>query len=582
MSDFLRNLPQDAVDFKARDVISTETTELNFDQVFEAVDGYKGKGFEEIENVENLGLVEYLQRLKADRGRYLGNIVHQGVRDHHGMAEHSVGLGEYDCELELIIKSGGLISTIGKALKNEGELKKAAAEIRKSVADGALVSEAIDDYIYRQHEAGAAHDMQGLTDDLAVHMSTNYIIDVHYGAETGNECFIVLPEKVGLKDKIFFGKAQDSGSRHTQYNDVYIWPSKDESNDLKINGTLLFLPRDNQVDVRTGSTYEVVGDKVVVDTQKIDRVSDNIGKIKELKPDWVMSKDEGGFSPSFEELLKRGYIKLDSKNIYQVTTAGQSNIGQDFWGQFDQYIKAVVEAGITDIQTFERFFSHYPESVNSEKEKILSAVDPKDREFLEQILNQVLKTSRSEDLRYGFESIFNPSQFKKEYLPKFREVVRKKGIDPEKLEEILKRNNILQLAERYFSRYTNYYQSLADKSYGIFYKKPENKVRSKDYYHNFICQRLKDVKITTVQAGKQDIVEYRGVNEKGEAEVVRVVFYSAKDPNTAVEGFYYDMSIKFDSTILGENGVGNTDYAGVKYSHDVDLLKSKLLTMVQA
>ncbi|GEM_PF-6019732 len=87
MNDILSYSPPGAAEFQApRDFSSpVEVVELDFDKIKHEVADYCGEGFEDVESVENLTLVEYLQRLKADRGRYLGNIIHQGVRDHRGI-----------------------------------------------------------------------------------------------------------------------------------------------------------------------------------------------------------------------------------------------------------------------------------------------------------------------------------------------------------------------------------------------------------------------------------------------------------------------------------------------------------------
>lgn len=470
-----------------------EVVELDFDKIKYEIAGYNGEGFENIEKVEDLTLVEYLQRLKADRGRYLGNIVHQGIRDHRGMADHIAGLGEYDRELELIVESGRLISSIGKVLNNKDRLTKIADKIRTKISEGESLAKAVDDCLYTEFQAGA-DTLQGITDALAVHASTNYIIDIHYGGETGNESFVIFPEKVVLKDKIFFGRAVDTDySRATQYNDVYLWPQKEVPNELKINGAMLFLPRENQVDKNTGSIYDVVNEKAVLDTEKIDK----------------------------EDL------------------------------------------GLT-----------------ADKENILANAEAGDREVLKKLLLKILETGRHSDMGYAFQAFFDPNVFKPEFLQGFKDRVKQFGLSPDVLDKIFARNNNIQLVKDFFQKYSNHYSNLADSSHGSFYKRPEKTILSKDYYHQFICKRLKDVKVVSISTDKQNIVEYRGVNEKGEQEIIRVVFFSNPDPNKAIEGFYDDISIDFDQTILGEDGVGSVDYNNVSYRHEYDLLKQKLVELV--
>jgi len=497
MNDTLYHLPTGAAEFKApRDFHPpVEMVELDFDKIKHEVADYSGKGFENVEKVENLTLVEYLQRLKADRGRYLGNIVHQGVRDHRGMDDHVVGLGEYDRELELIIKSGSLISSVGKVLKNEQKIAQIADEIRMKVIAGVPLEAAVDDCLYTKYQAGA-DTLQGVSDALAVHASTNFIIDAHYGAETGNESFIIFPEKVVLKDKVFFGRAVDtSKSRTTQHNDVYLWPQKEVPNELKINGAILFLPRDNKVDKNTGSTYDVVNEKAVIDTEKID--------------------------------------------------------------------------------------DHDADLVAA-KENILTRAQPEDADVLKKILLKILETKRYSEISFAFQAFFDPSVFKPEFLQGFKDKIKEIGFDPDELDKLFIRNNNLQLVGDFFQRHSNHYNNLASSNHGLFYKRPEHTVLSKDYYNRFICERLKDVKVVSVSAGKQDIVEYRGINDAGEEEVIRVVFYSDHDPNQAIEGFYNDLSIDFDQTILGQDGVGSVDYGDVSYRYEYNKLRHRLVELVNS
>lgn len=586
MTDYANSLPEDVVNFKAPDltgnipvldVAKTPNVEvLDFDVVKKEVGNYQGEGFEKVEKVEDLTLAEYLQRLKADQGRYLGNIVHQGVRDHLGMEEHSTGLGEYDRELELIIESGGLISAIEKTLKNQEKLNQAAIEVRKKIADGLTIEEALNQYLFETYQADR-DELQGMTDDLAIHVSTNYIVDSAYGAETGNESFIIFPERVGLKGKIFFGRSSDTHvSRETQYNDVYIWPENEEPNEMGINGAIIFLPRDNQVGKKTGSTYEVENGKAVLDIEQIERLFANAGKIVELRPPvWMRTKSGENIVVSFEELLKNHFIEVDSIHGYRVTYSGKEVMDQKFWDKFDLYIKAILEAGFSDVQRFDAEIYRYPINLASERDQILTGANEQDVEVIKRLLDTFLSTVNTSDIGKGFEAFLNPKDIKISEMPRIKEFVRQAGFDPVQLEEVFARNN-KEAIFSFFQKYLNIYKALVHSSHGNLYKRPAEAVKSKDYYDKLIRERLTDVKVTITTSDRQDIVEYRGINKLGKSEVLRVVFYSSHNPNKAVEGLYHDLKVNFDSTILGQNGVDNVNFSDVQYHHDLDRLKEKI------
>jgi hypothetical protein len=215
------------------------------------------------------------------------------------------------------------------------------------------------------------------------------------------------------------------------------------------------------------------------------------------------------------------------------------------------------------------------------KDQILSEIGEQDRTFLADLLKKLLETERVSEIGMAFMAILDPEQFKKEFLSVEEDRMRGFGVDVERLRKILDNDSTRLAVKDFFERYSDLYTSLANSGKGLFYKTAEQPVLSKNYYDNFIRQRLDGVQMTTVKSDKQDIVEYRGVNKEGQKEVLRVVYYRAHDPNEAIQEFYDDFEVDFDKTILGEGGKGSTSFTEVDFRYDYNRLKQKLVEMAQ-
>ena len=530
-----------------RDIISATTAEatkeeLELERVRDSIERYTGTGFSERAQ-ETAELTEYLQRLGKDKGRYFGNIVHQGVRDHFGKDDHIGGMGEYDAEMNSLIKDNNLRSRFCRQKKDPEYLAKVKTEVLRIMAEKGLSPQAAFQEYAETELSLKDTGPQGITDPLAVHLSSNSILNHFYGAETDNEAFIILPENLSLARRQYHSRAVDTDySRDTMYNDVYIWPEQEVESSISLNGGIIFVPRDNNVDEQNGSLYEIENGEVVIDIDKIAK-------------------------------FHKAISNLD-KSDYQ------------------NYRKEVIKAGKTlgfDENKLNRISNSNPQATE-EKERIESMFNGAELEEIKKYTQTVLLVnSRTSNLAMALASFSKPEELREEsrHLPK--EILADAGFNVEMLTRIFKDPVKKTAIEDFTQRYMQYYRYLAQNSAGFFYKPASKTTTSKKYYEKIIFDQLKDIKIREIKADNQDIVEYRGHDEEGKERVYRVVYYTNTDPSQAVRKFYQDLGIKFDDRVIDDTSdetdkktrdTKRTSYDEVQYRYDYNQLKANVLSQI--
>ncbi len=529
------------------DIISTTTAEatkeeLDLDTVKDSVENYTGEGFSE-RSQEKAELTEYLQRLGKDKGRYFGNIVHQGVRDHFGKSDHSSGLGEYANEIHNLVEDGALKSKMRRVQNDPAFLAEAKRKIAQIMeTEGSTVEEAFERFAHAEFIAGR-DDWQQLTDALGVHTSSNAILDTYYGTEDENESFVILPENLALVDRAYWSRGIDTDySRDTIYNDAYLWPQKGEPSEIALDGGLIFVPRDNLVDAESGSRYEVQNGNAVLDIEKIETV---LTKISEIE-----TTDYREQSIQIEKIIKE---IIGEKKAHRVT----------------------------------RELSHLDKLI-PEKEAIENMSSPEELTEVKNYLMAILtiKNRYNGPMGMALEYFSKPEELKEGYRHIPKETLAANGFNTDILEQVFSDPNKKAAIEKFINRYFQKYKEIATSTDGAFYRTAKNVIPAKKHYEEIFLKKFKNPKIREIKVENQDIVEYRGQDESGNEKVLRVVFYTNPDPNQAVRTFYKDIGIQFNDRLIDDTSdeadkatrdTKRTTYEDVKYRYDYEQLRTNIL-----
>ncbi|MCX6735251.1 MAG: hypothetical protein NTZ25_05090 [Candidatus Peregrinibacteria bacterium] len=529
------------------DIISTTTAEatkeeLDLKAVRDSVENYSGEGFSERAQ-EKAELTEYLQRLGKDKGRYFGNIVHQGVRDHFGKDDHMSGLGQYAAEINALINDDAIKSRLCRQKNDPEYIATVKLAVQKLMEEKNLSEEEAFQYFAETQLSLNEDGHQGITDGLAVHFSSNSILNVFYGAETDNEAFLIVPENIALTGRQYWSRAVDTAySRDTMYNDVYIWPEHGEENGISLNGSLIFVPRDNEIDEQNGSQYEIENGKVVVDIDKIEKFYKAISKL-----------DKSDYQNYRKEVIKVGKaLGFDEKKVDELST--------QYYGS--------------------------PE-VAEEKEKLESIFEGEELEEIKKYIKAVLLVdSKYSDIGIALTYFSELEELKESYRPLQKERLIRAGFNTDILDEIFADPVKKSAIQKFVDKYAENYSYLAKNSHGFFYKSATKSVAAKKYYEKLILAEFKDVKIREIKSATQDIVEYRGHDQNGKEKVLRVVYYTNTDPNRAVRKFYQDLGIQFDDRVIDDTSdeadkatrdTKRTTFEDVKYRYDYKQLRTNVL-----
>lgn len=199
------------------------------------------------EHLASLSLEEYIDLLRQYPSEFVTSALRQGVRD-HGWYEHNRGMGEFHNSVVHIFRSKRLRSAIGVCNHKEDQ-----GEAISYILD--LGSCASKDDAIRRLESMCNPKMQGdagtFSDRNSIHVSAEEVSDAFYGAETGNEFFIIHPSLHVASQYKFSGALNMSGG--DAHNNSWIWTG--EKDGMNVDAGIVFLPRDVLVDRNTGSRY---------------------------------------------------------------------------------------------------------------------------------------------------------------------------------------------------------------------------------------------------------------------------------------------------------------------------------------
>lgn len=220
-----------------------------------------------------LSTEEYIALWRRLNPYYFAHVTRHGFRDHVGNLSHSAGVGNFFDGLGGILRDEKMLRSpfgaVGlKSLEPESIerfLAYNAGLSHRYDIDQATTEDEIDEIIRSILDESMANAPK-YPDATAVHLSSNYPLDRYYGAEEGNEIFMIFPADF-VASQFTWGVnhdyAQDltrQGSNHyspidSMENDVFVWPATFHNPGIPIDAGIVFLPRNTVVDPDTGSRY---------------------------------------------------------------------------------------------------------------------------------------------------------------------------------------------------------------------------------------------------------------------------------------------------------------------------------------
>jgi len=207
------------------------------------------KTFFSLEYLSNLSLEEYTTLLKRFPNQMVTHVTRQGVRDHLGAVNHWNGINKFTDGFKDVVEAGTLKSAFGIIVTENAKEEEIANFLKLKYQ---TKEEAVNS-VESLFKEGTQHHDGSFVDKKTVHFATEEVADAHYGAETGNEIFFAYPSALIASQYFFNGQLSkaDGGSHNNQ------WVFLDEESGLDINAGLVFIPKNNQVDKKNGSKYEL-------------------------------------------------------------------------------------------------------------------------------------------------------------------------------------------------------------------------------------------------------------------------------------------------------------------------------------
>lgn len=207
-----------------------------------------------------LSLDEYMKVWGRLHPYFVAHITRQGVRDHNAMFYHSAGMHAYHNGFGDMLRDGHELRTpravrdrldpmdresIREFLRANGVFEQPSKEDAKSL---------IHDLLHASIATAPKY-----ADQAAVHFSAQIVLDKHYGCESDNEIFIVLPSDV-IASQYYFsfgGWEKDFTRRQSEdgWNDVFVWDREKVQTAIPLDAGIVFLPSATLVDPVTGSRY---------------------------------------------------------------------------------------------------------------------------------------------------------------------------------------------------------------------------------------------------------------------------------------------------------------------------------------
>ncbi len=204
------------------------------------------------EHLASLSVEDYALLMKRFPSEMVTHVTRQGVRDHTGMWEHTAGEGAFHNGFEKMLNEGALKSPLAIRLAEKGK-EQAVLDLLRSRQTGELPATQAEAYALL--DAYMRGGQGGYIDAASIHFAAEEVADHFYGSERGNEIFVAYPSAYIASQYHFSHGDLAPEKTGDQHNDAWVMTQEDRG--LKLDAGLVFIPKDAQVDPKTGSRYEV-------------------------------------------------------------------------------------------------------------------------------------------------------------------------------------------------------------------------------------------------------------------------------------------------------------------------------------
>ncbi len=226
------------------------------------------------EYLSSLMTEDYIKLLQRFPASFVTHVTRHGLRDHIGMIGSTGGLGEVWSSFKDILHETRLKPTYSVAMDIKDHF------ILKSITDkycvGCDSEENALTKFRKDHDFFESSPRITQADHLAVHFAANEVANEFYGAESGNEVFIVYPSMSIVGHHLFHSEHDDAFAYKDHYahskNNIYAWDEASEG--LSLDAGIVFIPKSTEVDPDTGSKYIVDSEgRAVKNTDLIAKIT---------------------------------------------------------------------------------------------------------------------------------------------------------------------------------------------------------------------------------------------------------------------------------------------------------------------
>lgn len=264
------------------------------------------------EKMAELSTEEYLELWKRLNPFFVTHVTRQGIRDHSSMIYHSSGMGALHNGFKSVLGGGKILQSPAEVNYGvpynftEEDVAKAIDKMIAAAPDyyNDKSPEQIVDNLPVNASLGAADPW---ADRRAIHFAQHTVLDEYYGGETENEVFYIFPTDVIASQCKFGGNMHDGLTTaqvqsERKWNDLFVWP---EDGNIPLDAGLVFLPKSQMVDRRTGSRYSTqettdeTGGIILSpekDEERISRFKEWLDSLSDESPEIVAMKEDKDYS----------------------------------------------------------------------------------------------------------------------------------------------------------------------------------------------------------------------------------------------------------------------------------------------
>lgn len=275
------------------------------------------------ENLSRLPMDQYLEVWRKAHPYYVSHVTKQGIRDHNITQIQVKGTGQVLEDFTATLRDG---KTLKSLVQREGLIPPTEESVRAFFKKRGITDKDPKETmrLFNLIMEGDVESKAPQYADMftAMHFSAEEVDTLHWGAEQGNEIFMIFPADFiasqfpfSFLSNLGQGYYAQPGFRGTPgesvYNDLYIW----SNTGILLDAGVVFLPKDVLVDPQTGSTYDIsqfVSGKIppkITDGIKAQDYWENFfTKHPDLKPSKKVYYDGNPNQAARDFLTKNGII----------------------------------------------------------------------------------------------------------------------------------------------------------------------------------------------------------------------------------------------------------------------------------